>query len=262
MLMCAFLDSLANRLFWSSKDAIPQEQLFGCLLEGFTSFGPQWNLVSLPDFYDFLLWARDWAMGLFMSGLKLSPDAYALKKDLQSGGIDFERNECIDRGERIICDALNMIHSLINKQGIYLVSKKEFELVMIKMICPALHNTMQKFTLKSLLYRNYRCKAIHEWVLLTNTQSDKFWTEEEIYFDFYKPDPLAYSEEKLLGIVFPIRFIWRMAFEIVQQLRDEFLDYLLTNYNEIIESPTELVWDLIADAIARKKFRSLLSVTN
>jgi len=92
--------------------------------------------------------------------------------------------------------------------------------------------------------------------LLTNTQSDKFWTEKEIYFDFYEPDPLAYSEEKLLGIVFPIRFIWRMAFEIVQQLRDEFLDYLLTNYNEIIGSPTELVWDLIADAIARKNLEA------
>jgi len=51
--------------------------------------------------------------------------------------------------------------------------------------------------------------------------------------------------------VFPIRFIWRMAFEIVQQLRDEFLDYLSTNYNEIIGSPAELVWDLIADAIAK-----------
>jgi len=258
VLLCAFLDSLANRVFWSWEGTRPQEELFGQLLEKFTQFGPRWNLISLPDLYAFLLWAYNWAMGLFISEIKLKPDVYALKKDLQSCGVDFEKEECIDRGERMIHKILCLTERLVRTEDRYLVSREEFNTLMTEMVGFRFRHVVQKHTLKSLFYRDYRCQSIHEWSLPVDAQSDKFWTGRQIYFVSYEPDPDIYGdvgEEKLLRVVFPIQFIWQTAFDVIQQLRKEFFDYLLENYNSFDKTAFDLglVWDMVADAIARNE---------
>ena len=237
VLLCVYLDSLATHFLWPLEKTSARER-FLKLLNRFSFFAGKWNLLSLPDLHGFLLWAIDWSWGLFSShhiGTDIPP-----KRELYQLLKPFIENP--DFYQDILRTLIQLVTTEMERSG-ELVELKDVEGRLYGELNEnverkSLRKFLQCFNLGEIFYRDYRCAAVHE---LARFDLPGFWEEEAPYVANYKGDPLVYGEGVVLRkIVFPIRFIWNIAWDATQTIKSEFKLFVLKNPHYSFESEADI----------------------
>ncbi|RLG44446.1 MAG: hypothetical protein DRN81_04585 [Thermoproteota archaeon] len=115
LLLCAYLDALATTVL--GDRVLSSETRLGAFLESFSSFGPRWAQISLPDLYQLLIHAQEWPI-LFYGPFR--PDDAALRKSLKALGFSMKdpdkEEEAVQRILRDISQRLTRLGRVIPEQ--------------------------------------------------------------------------------------------------------------------------------------------------
>jgi len=234
VLLCVYLDALAKHFLWPLGIESVKARFLE-LLNRFSFFAGKWNLLSLPDLHGFLLWAIDWSWGMFNShiGTNIPPnrELYSLLKPFIENS-DFYQN-ILQTLIQLVITEMERSGELVELKDVedWLYDKLNKTLVVNthNITQQSLHNFLQCFTLGEIFYRDYRCAAVHE---LARFNLPGFWEEEAPYVATYEGDPLVYGEGVVLRkIVFPIHFIWNIAWDATQTIKSEFKFFVFKNLN-------------------------------
>jgi len=238
LLLCCYLDALANSFI--SKEIKSKENRIIYLLEKFTSFGPKWNQISLPNLY-YLIYRAQKNFCVYFNPIRKEEDA--LKKaldilELRPGAVPFYIRE---KDEKLltIMEKLNALGNIKPGQNIgpSIISTAKVRIALGSKLYKEFNSVIEMFRIGSVLWRDFRCKTVHELYLQTTRDEKKiFWIEKAPIFV-----PIQYQthpETEFLSLWFPAKFLLITLKECIDNIQKKFAATKLI--------PADLYFDLFS----------------
>jgi len=162
LLLCAYLDALATTILGVGGSS---ETRLGTLLETFSCW-PRWAQVSLPDLYQLLVHAAAWPYLFEAPGLRLDPAQSALRKSLKTLGFRMEPDdeEAARRVLRDVSERLASLGRVMPEQdtGPSILGETKVCSALGPRFGRAFRPVIERFRVSGVLYRNFRCRSVHE----------------------------------------------------------------------------------------------------
>lgn len=214
---CARLDSLANL----ARTEKSQEQRFATFLAKYADKGNLFSQISVPDFRYFLQF-QEW----ILPGTILKPGRLHVYTDenrffvriLWKSGLPItlsSAHELLSYLRRCLRSAFRISprkrsdHKPTHARPSAILScilrgARGSRLTALRSAEAELKQAIDHYSIGKILYRDYRCKVIHEYAI--DIDEDQFFRKQNLYWGVAGND--LFSSQKFLTVTFPARFLY------------------------------------------------------